>query len=172
MSKKNRLKVTMAACLALVMTLGATACDAFTTTNNEADMKQIVATVDISSKLQEDGNEYADEVASIIQAGGLRTDIPKRDLIALYMSVGYQQVENYGYEKTFNMLLDSLIDRKVLVQYAISYFLKQSSTYTQTGCADFVAAAIENATGVEKTLLEKHPEVLTIKYFSDLFSSP
>ena len=165
MSKKNRLKVTMAACLALVMTMGATACDAFTIKDGEADMKQIVASVNISSQLAEDENDYADELATIIQTGGLRTDIPKRDLMAMYMSVGYQYVQSYGYEKTFNLLLDSLIDRKVLVQYAIAYFLGQSSTYTQEACAAYVASETAKATGIEKTLLEKHPEVLTLKYF-------
>lgn len=170
MSKKNRLKVAVAALLAATMTIGATACDAFFTTDNEANMKQIVASVNISSLLGEDesvSDDAAKGVKDIIKNVGLNTDIPKRDLVAFFMSTGYQYVESYGYEKTFEMLLDTLIDRKVLVQYALAYFLQNQSTdYTAAGCQTFVETAIENETDeVVKGLLKKHPEVLVMEYF-------
>ncbi len=170
MKKKNRLKVTAAACLALAMTLGATGCDAFLTTDSEKNLKQIVAQVNISSRLEEtEGATVAQAVQSLIDDGGLLTDIPKRDLVAYFMSQGYQYVESYGYsyKDTFEMLLDSLIERKVLVQYAVAHYLKTNPTqYTQEDCDAFVEAQINNAaTQVEKRMLQSHPEVLTLQYF-------
>lgn len=167
MRKKNRFKLTAAAFLALAMTFGATGCDAFITTDNAENMKQVVASVNISNRLADEENAYAEAVRTIIENGGLNTDIPKRDLVAYFLNTGYTYVQSYGYTyaETFELLLDNLINRKVMVQYAISYYLAKTDNYSQTACDAYVTAQINAATGVEKTLLENHREVLTLKYF-------
>ena len=74
------------------------------TTNNERDMKQVVATVKISDA----ENARKDEIT-------------KRDLIMLYMNYGYYYVQqmDYTYERVFNILLDNLISSKILLQYVL-----------------------------------------------------
>ena len=168
MSKKKGVKVVSALCMAAALTFGATACDAFITTNSDADLKQVVATVNISSRLSEEQDVRAAAIQALVDMGGLRTDVPKRDLIAFYMSTGYQYVESYGYEATFNMLLDSLVDRKVMVQYAMAYYLDKldptpadKTDSLVDGCIDYVQDALDSAEGVAKN----HPEVFTLQYF-------
>lgn len=88
---------------------------------NEADMKQLIATVDIS-KSGNLGNEGLEGYATAISA----TEITKRDLYASFVNVGYQYVQSdYSYEDTFNLLVDSLTSNAVVSQYATLYVLKQ-----------------------------------------------
>ena len=123
MNKKQMLKKTAAIFLALGLTVGATGCQ-FLVTDSMKDLEQIVATVDISEKLASDTEyqSYADEVSTLISEGKLSADIPKRDLVAYFLNVGYNYVNNYGYsyEDTFNMLMDGLTQRKILTQYAVA----------------------------------------------------
>ena len=160
------LKKTAALLLALGLTVGATGCD-FLVTDSQEDLKQIVATVDISSEMSGDDTmkQYADDIELLIDKGGLSTDIPKRDLIAYFLNAGYMYVQSYGYsyEDTFNMLMDGLVENKLLTQYAVAYYL--SKGVSAQGCIDFVNAKTAAATGAEKTLLENNPEVLTMEYF-------
>ena len=128
MNKKNTLKKTVALLMGFALTLSATGCD-FVTTDNEKDLNRIVAKVDITKTLKEDGNPYAsvaDHVETIL--ADVSSNISKRELVSYFMSVGYQYVENYGYtyKDTFNMMLDSLINTEIMVQYAVAYYLKQS----------------------------------------------
>ena len=114
MDKKNTMKKVSALCLALALTAGATGCE-FIITDGIADLNQIVATVNIADTLGKDtDSEYITDAAttsssvnSLITKGYLSTDIPKRDLVASFMSTGYYYVNNYGYSytDTFNMLM-------------------------------------------------------------------
>ena len=166
MNKKGMLKKTAALLLALGLTIGATGCD-FLVTDSQEDLKQIVATVDISSEMSGDDamKAYADGMEKLIKEGGLSTEIPKRDLIAYFLNAGYMYVQSYGYtyEDTFNMLMDGLVENKLLTQYAVAYYL--SKGVSADGCIEYVNAQTAAATGAEKTLLENNPEVLTMEYF-------
>ena len=105
MNKKHTFKKAAALFLGIALSVGATGCG-FITTDNQADLEQTVATVDISGKLGtvEQYKGVADEVKTVVSK--LSTDVTKRDLISYYLSTGYNYVEQYGYsyEDTFNML--------------------------------------------------------------------
>jgi len=166
MNKKSMLKKTAALLLALGLTIGATGCD-FLVTDSQEDLKQIVATVDISSEMSDDETmkAYADGMELLIDKGGLSTEIPKRDLIAYFLNAGYMYVQSYGYtyEDTFNMLMDGLVENKLLTQYAVAYYL--SKGVSAQDCINYVNEKTAAATGAEKTLLQNNPEVLTMEYF-------
>lgn len=168
MNTKHTLKKAAAAFLTLALTVGATGCT-FLVTDNEKDLKQTVATVNIAGTMGKDDayKEYADDVQSLIDKGGLVTDIPKRDLIAYFLSVGYNYVQSYGYtyEDTFNMLIDGLVEQKILTQYAVAYYLKEDNGLSVDKCMEYVDAELAKASEKEKALLEAHPQVLTMKYF-------
>ena len=173
MNKKHTFKKTAALLLALGLTLGATGCN-FLVTDSMKDLQQVVATVDVSATLAKDEayKDYADDISALISAGALSTDIPKRDLVAYFLNVGYNYVQSYGYtyEDTFNLLMDGLTDRKILTQYAVEYYLKNDPT-DSLGLDTFRANELaklddKNADEKkEKALLEAYPEVLTMKYF-------
>lgn len=170
MSKKNTVKKAAALFLGLALTVGGAGCN-FLVADTQKDLAQIVATVDITENLGKDEQykAYADDVEKLINEGGLSTEIPKRDLVAYFMSVGYNYVNSYGYsyKDTFEMLMDTLSGNKILTQYAVAYFLKQGTAegINADTCLAYVKAETEKATGTEKALLEAHPEVLTMKYF-------
>jgi hypothetical protein len=177
MNKKNNFKKAAALLLGIALVAGSTGCN-FVVTDNEKDLAQTVAEVNISEGLRKDPNsEYvaiADEVEAIVE--NLSTDISKRDLVAYFLSVGYQYVENYGYtyEATFNMLMDGLVSREIMIQYAIAYYLANNEALTVGDentdgslvkyINDELKAAAKRS-AKEKELLEAHPEVLTLKYF-------
>ena len=128
MNKKHTFKKVAALLLGVAMSVGATGCG-FITTDNQEDLKQVVAEVDITAggKLNSD---VASDVAAIIK--NLATDVTKRDLISYYLSTGYQYVESYGYtyKDTFNMLLDGLVSREIMIQYAVAYYLERDKDKT------------------------------------------
>ena len=173
MNKKHTLKKTAAIFLTLALTVGATGCS-FITTDSAKDMARQVANVDISTYLATvDGDEknQATALKTIIDEGGISTTIPKRDLIAYFLNVGYQYVESYGYtyKDTFNMLMDTLVSRKIMTQYAMVYYLQKG--LTADGCMAFIESELDavkkrvGETGREYVLLKAHPEVSALKYF-------
>ena len=174
MNKKHTFKKTAALLLALGLTFGVAGCDNFLVTDSMKDLQQVVATVDISATLAKDEayKDYADDISSLIQAGALSTDIPKRDLVAYFLNVGYNYVQSYGYtyKDTFTMLMDGLTDRKILTQYAVAYYLKNEpadAVGLETFRANELKKLDENNAKEkkEKELLQAYPEVLTMKYF-------
>lgn len=170
MNKKNTIKKTAAMLLGISFALGAAGCD-FIVTDNAADLNQTVATVDITPTLKTNPDEKysakADEVKSILG----EAKISKRDLVSYFMSVGYQYVQSYGYtyEATFNMLLDGLISREIMIQYAVAYYLAETDLATDYDT--FVKGELKTsdsdtkAQKREKELLEKYSEILAFKYF-------
>lgn len=169
MSKRNTLKKTAALLLGATLTVGATGCD-FLLTDGEKNLKQVVASVNITESMKNNDEVYgsvADDVAKVLEVGGFTTDIYKRDLIAYFLGTGYTYVENYGYtyEDTFNMLLDGLVNREIMLQYAIAYYLKNNADVTADGCQAYITAQTEATTGKEKEKLQQYPEVLAMKYF-------
>lgn len=151
MNKKNMVKKTAALLLGLALTVGATGCN-FVVTDTAADYAQEIAKVDISGRLEKDDSykAYASDVKEIVNY--IPSSISKSDLISYFMSIGYQYVQNYGYtyKDTFNMLLDALINREIMVQYAIAYYLKNGLSKED---------ALKD---VEKA---DYPEIEVLKYF-------
>lgn len=168
MNKKNVLKKTVAMLMGVALAVGATGCN-FILTNSDADLRQTVATVDITDILKDD-KEYGSKVAEldkILADKGMTTSIPKRDLIAYFLSMGNTYIQNYGYtyKDTVNMLMDNLVNRKIMSQYAVAYYLNENSALSAQGCKTYVDEQIAQAKGVQKTLLSNHRDVLTMQYF-------
>ena len=171
MDKRKTIKKTAALLLSASFAVAATGCD-FLPTNTELDMKQVVATVDISDQVATAENgKYASVAAdmkSVVSECGVDTDIQKSELVSYFLSVGTSYVEDYGmtYRQAFTTLMNNLTSRKVMVQYAMVYFLAQEG-YSAAACKAFVQNGLNDGTltAKQKELLSKHPEILTMKYF-------
>ncbi|MBE7087989.1 MAG: hypothetical protein E7370_00480 [Clostridiales bacterium] len=90
------------------------------TTNNKADMEQVIATVNISqsSAMENDSlNSYKEAVTA--------SNVLKRDLVSAYLNVGstYAQYGMSG-EQIVDMLVNSLVNTEVISQYAVLNLLK------------------------------------------------
>ncbi len=165
MNKKNNAKKVAALVLGLALAAGGVGCSNFIITNSEKDLAQTVATVNISGNLTGDYVDVADDVTEIVNS--LSTEISKRDLIISFLNTGYQLVQSYGYtyEDAFNLLMDDLVDTKIMIQYAVAYYLKNNPALTAAGCKQYVEAQKAGASEREKELYAAYPEVLVLKYF-------
>ncbi len=164
---KHLWKKTAALVLALGFTFGATGCE-FLVPDNVRDLEQVVATVDISDQLKNE--DVADVLDDLIADGSLSTDVYKRDLVSMFLSTGSSYLQyGYSYKDVFNMLMDSLTGRKILTQYAVSYFVEKglnNAGDVSISLADYKKQELKKAKSEkEKALLEAHPEVLTMKYY-------
>ena len=162
MKRKNFGKKIAVTALAMAFALGGTSCTMFMT-DSEKDMAQTIATVDVTKNADyKAGGKYA-EYASVV--GKVDGTILKRDLIAYFMNVGSNYVSSYGYEKTFTMLLDTLVTRKIMVQYAMTWYLtSEDEEYT----ADFSVEKYEAymaAAKTENVEFKDKEELLTLTYF-------
>ncbi|MBE5753599.1 MAG: hypothetical protein E7343_06030 [Clostridiales bacterium] len=170
MIKKNKIKNVAALILGLTFAVAGAGCE-FLTTNNDKDMAQTIGEVNIASYLAgtKDFADYSDDMVNVINNGGMTTKILKRDLVSAFMNVGSTYVQQYGYSyrQTFELLMDSLVNRKIMAQYAMAYYLKNDETKTAAGCIEFVETKTNSATGKIKENFENHPEVLAIQYFLD-----
>lgn len=116
MKKRKRL---LCAAVAVALTLGVSGA-AFAgciAVNNEEDVKQVIAEVDISTdaNFKAEFGSYADAVSKDV--------ILKRDLILSYINVG----SNYSGSSTgatFKTLVDSLVNNAIVTQYATAALLK------------------------------------------------
>ena len=135
-TKKKAAALTLTAVLACGTLAG---CD-LVTTNSLNDLRQVVAEVDISRNADFAAGGAYEDYADIIDTA----TVLKRDLLANYISVGYQYVESYGYtyEQAFDLILASLVNRQIYLQYALVY-LFESGDYTVDGYYAAVDAAEE-----------------------------
>lgn len=139
-------------------------------TVNEEDMKQVIATVDISQSenLETEGlSAYASAITS--------TEILKRDLVSAFVNVGYYYVQNGStYSDVFTTLVDSLTSTAVVTQYVTMYMIKEKE---KTDSSALTLFTDENLTEAEKYeyLLggEDSADVLYAKYsvYSSINSS-
>lgn len=168
MKKRNTFKKIAVLCLSIAFTLSAAACgEGLITTNSEKDMAQVIATVNIAEHDDFKGDgEYA-AYADVIES--MNKNILKRDLVAYFLNVGYTYINSYGYtyEQTFNTLMDTLVSRKIMVQYAMAYYFStESDVYTVEGYNAYIESEQAKITDeTEKKLYADHPEILTMKYF-------
>ena len=132
MSRRNTIKKTAALCMSVALTMGATGCT-FLLTDNDLDLAQVVAKVDITDTLSTEEGKFStktiDGVETLIDNGVLATDVYKRDLVAYFISVGSQYVNSYGltYKQTFEVLMEDLVNQKILTQYAVAYYLQNAT---------------------------------------------
>lgn len=118
--KKKRLIGTLLAS-SIAVTAAFTGCS-LVTSNNNADMLQVIATVNISEAegLNAKDRGLIDTYKSAVGT----TKIYKNELVAYYLNYGISYI-NQGYPAStvFNMLVDNLVQNAVLTQYATMYVL-------------------------------------------------
>lgn len=139
--KFNKKKIAAVALSSLFVCGALSGCDLITS-NAEKDLLQVVAEVDISNgETFQSGGEYA-AYADVINT----ESILKRDLVVSFYSVGYQYVENYGYsyEDTYELLLDSLVNRQIYLQYSKVYFFEGDNDYTVSGYQSAVSGKYDD----------------------------
>ncbi|MBQ7323572.1 MAG: hypothetical protein IJW96_03300, partial [Clostridia bacterium] len=163
MDKKQTIKKTAALLLGLTLAMSATGCG-FITTDNQKDLDQVVAKVDITSVMEKEDKALADELSAFKLSG----EVKKRELVSYYLSIGYQYVNNYGYsyEDAFNLLLNALINKETLAQEAFAYFLKKNNL-NAAAFETYRQEELKNLGKNEQEILGKdgkYAEILALKY--------
>ena len=100
-------------------------------TDNQRDMQQVVAEVNLGNdkeSLKETFSLLSEELDSSVSDKldqVLTTDeIYKRDLVAYFMSYGYNYYsQSNSYSEAFEQVMQDLVDRKILSQFATVYYL-------------------------------------------------
>lgn len=100
-------------------------------TDNQRDMQQVVAEVNLGkdkTSLEESFSLLSEElngtVADQLDKVLTTDEIYKRDLVAYFMSYGYNYYsENNSYSATFEQVMQDLVDRKIMSQFATVYYL-------------------------------------------------
>lgn len=100
-------------------------------TDNQRDMQQVVAEVNLGkdkTSLEESFSLLSEELNSTVadQLDKVLTtdEIYKRDLVAYFMSYGYNYYsENNSYSAAFEQVMQDLVDRKIMSQFATVYYL-------------------------------------------------
>ncbi|MDE7083232.1 MAG: hypothetical protein K2O89_06000 [Clostridia bacterium] len=159
MKKKSIVCGVLASSVALAATLGGCS---LVSTNTAADMNQQIALVDISNATAL-STEFSEDYVNAVG----ETSIIKRELVAYFINYGYSYVQNYGYtyEQTFNLLLDSLIENAVLVQYSTMYLLKELGKDNPNALNEYVEASKKGEKEKYEYLLgENSKEVKIAKY--------
>ncbi|MDD6995559.1 MAG: hypothetical protein SPH68_02645 [Candidatus Borkfalkiaceae bacterium] len=162
MNGKKTVKNTAIALLCASFAATAAGCDSLIKTDNETDMSRVVATVDITREKDfASGGKYESFNPVVQKVSG---NIYKRDLISAFLSSGYSSVQSGAtYKDTFNKLMDTLVARKITVQYSVAYFLEEESdTYSVSGYETYISAQKNELKDVEE---EKRTQILTFKYF-------
>ena len=136
--KKFLLKIITVVLSLIVVTGSVASCGLFETDVDE-DMKQVVATVDIGDGIEAE-------------------DIYKRELISGFMSYGYMYVQSYGYttSATYELILDNLINNKIILQNA-KVALAKADTRANTN--DVIDAIKNGGKGYELALLASPADV-------------
>ena len=100
-------------------------------TDNQRDMQQVVAEVNLGkdkTSLEESFSLLSEElngtVADQLDKVLTTDEIYKRDLVAYFMSYGYNYYsQNNSYTATFEQVMQDLVDRKIMSQFATVYYL-------------------------------------------------
>lgn len=128
-----------------ILTAGAVACTvtlagcSLVSADSQADMEQVIATVDITKSESLDSS-----LTAYTGAIGGGTSIIKRELVAYFLNAGSSLVQNGStYGEAFATLADTLVNNAVLVQYATLATLKdmaEDASFTEFSDA---AGAVE-----------------------------
>lgn len=156
MKKKSVVGVLLASSIAVAASF--TGCS-LVSSNSDADMKQCIATVNISNA--EGTDAFDSELISNYKTAVGTTEIYKDELIAYYLNAGISYVNSgYTYEQVFNMLVDGLVENAVITQYSIMYLLDYKAG---TGSA----ATVLEEYNSKSTYAEKLQYLLTDSSYDD-----
>lgn len=145
---KKKLTKIIGVVLAALFSLGLFAgCDLITA-NNQADMQQVVADVNISNDTESLESALATlgssldknaEVKSSLSEIFSTDEIYKRDLVAYFLSYGYSILQQNGsdYAATFESIMNMLVERKVFVQFATLFYLLEGEVRVDRDFIDF-----------------------------------
>ena len=113
--------------LITVLSVTAFAGCALITTDTDRDMAQVVATVQIEDDITAD-------------------NIHKVEMLSAFMSYGYTYVQQYGYtvEATYEMILQNLVQNKIIIQGARMALAEKYNAGNANG-DEFLAYFIDNA---------------------------
>lgn len=143
MKKKKILGTLLATTVALTATF--TGCS-LVSSNNQADMEQVIAEVNITNTeaFDQSGlNAYRDAVGT--------TSVIKRDLVAYFLNAGYSYIQSgYTYSDTFTTLVNDLVDNAVLTQYSIMSLLSIKAKEEGESALGIMVDYKENKTDVER----------------------
>lgn len=160
MKSKKLICAAVAATIALSATLSG--CTLISTINEE-DMKQVIATVNISQS----ENLESEGLGAAASAIGT-TEIVKRDLIASYLNVGYSYVQSgMSYADVFKSLVNSLTSNAIITQYATLYLLSMpeyssvvsvfnDESKTEVQKYEALLARVDEVTGSNTVLLAEY----------------
>ncbi len=116
-------KKILCAAVAVALTMGVSGA-VFTgcfSTNNEEDVKQVVAEVNCAESIK---SEFGAECSSAVAT----TKILKRDLVAGFMNYGSTYLQSgMTSSQAYDTIVDGLVDNAVLNQYAQVYLLKHKT---------------------------------------------
>lgn len=130
---KRKVSKIIASLLAVILLFTMLAGCELITTDNERDMNQVVAEVNIARDA-ESLNEAFDLLGAkelSLSAENLdsitSTDsIYKRDLIAYFLSYGYNYIsQGSSYAEAVSEIMNVLVERKILTQFAVVYYLNE-----------------------------------------------
>ncbi len=134
---KKRLITIISLLLSAAFGLGVFAGCELVQADNRKDMEQVVAEVNIGNDTDSlnamfgtiFGSDYelSSDVTDSLSEIVTTENIYKRDLVAYFINYGYSLVSSgsYTYAQVFEMLMNDLLSRKVLVQYAMIYYLSE-----------------------------------------------
>lgn len=140
---KKILTRTITLLVALVLTIGAFSGCGLVVTNQDRDMKQVVASISIGNAGGETAEIHKDNIL-------------KKELVAGYMSYGYYYVSSYGYtlSKAYSMVLERLVQSSVVVQQAkielAKYYIENKDNTLDGFGSDFIETMKKNAPSATK----------------------
>ncbi|MCD8041340.1 MAG: hypothetical protein LUF82_07475 [Clostridia bacterium] len=134
------------------------------TTITQADMEQVIATVDItkSEDFDKDLQAYTSAVS--------QSEITKRDLVAYFISVGYSYVSDGSttYGEAFEQLAEALVNNEILIQHSVMSTLQWMAEVDEEYTSVTSASAAVNWFNSYETEVEAYTALLD--YQSDYIS--
>lgn len=122
---------------AAALTLGVTFASGCIAVNNEEDVKQVVATVDIT-KNENFVTQFEDYASAVTEEVFI-----KRDMLTAFMNGYYQYAQSGGYAYAFNLIKDSLVANAVVTQYATVALLKDKVEKNELSLETFKSKTTE-----------------------------
>ena len=116
-------------------------------TDTDRDMAQVVATVDIDLFA---GNESGEDTVDA-------ENILKSEMLSAFMSYGYMYVQSYGYttEATYELILQNLVQNRIIIQGARRDLAKAYNEYDEATASEFLKYFKENALAGNASLSSK-----------------
>ncbi len=161
---KKKLVALIALIMSVFMTVACMSGCNLVTSDSERDMNQVIATVSIDD--------------------GVKTEIKKKEAIIVYLNYGYIYTQYYGYtqSKTFNLIIDGLIEEEILLQNAMKEIDEGKEPFDGNGLVnenyakwdvkrylteDEIISAVYDARKGMNDLLDSYDESKTDKTKSD-----